>query len=306
MKAWLQKFIERILMHTWLAELINTNLLLTAKTHCERVKGMPPGTSLSDVEFKVYSQWGEDGIIQYLIHQIPIENKVFVEFGVQNYTESNTRFLLVNDNWQGVVIDGDANNINFIKKDPIYWRYGLTAVHQFITTENINQIIDKAGIQGDIGILSIDIDGNDYWVWEAIEVVNPRIVICEYNSILGNSQAVTIPYDPAFSRFNAHYSGLYFGVSLAALCQLATKKGYVFVGSNSAGVNAFFVRKDCAGTLPVQTVQTGWRDSKVREARDQTGNLSFISGEDRVRLIEEMPFVEVESGTVASLRNLLA
>lgn len=94
----------------------------------------------TSVEFKVYSQSGEDGIIQFLLNKIPIQNKVFIEFGVENYLESNTRFLALNNYWSGLIIDGDEENIKFIKNDPIYWRCNLKAEHSFITKENINNI----------------------------------------------------------------------------------------------------------------------------------------------------------------------
>ncbi|MFM6343717.1 MAG: hypothetical protein ACKPFK_01030, partial [Dolichospermum sp.] len=106
-------------------------------------------------EFRAFSQWGEDGIIQFLIRNVPINRKIFVEFGVQNYTESNTRFLLINNNWSGLVIDGGSEEIYYIKNDPIYWQYNLKAVNSFITKDNINQIISDNGIQGEIGLLSV-------------------------------------------------------------------------------------------------------------------------------------------------------
>ena len=131
-------------------------------------------------EFRVFSQWGEDGIIQFLLQHVSIKQPLFIEFGVENYTESNTRFLLTNNQWSGIVIDGSDENIEYIKKDPIYWATNLKAVSAFITKDNINELITQNGITGDIGILSIDIDGNDYWVWQAIDCVSPSIIICEY------------------------------------------------------------------------------------------------------------------------------
>ena len=98
-------------------------------------------STLDEVEFQVFSQRGEDGVIQYLINQIDIPNKIFVEFGVETYTESNTRFLLINNNWSGLIIDGSKDNINFIKSDYIYWKYDITAVESFITRNNINKIM---------------------------------------------------------------------------------------------------------------------------------------------------------------------
>ena len=135
--------------------------------------------SLKEVEFKVYSQWGEDGIIQYLIQILPILNKTFIEFGVQDYTEANTRFLLEADNWSGMIMDGSKENMDTVRREDIYWRYDLNAVPVFITRENINTLLLKSGFDRDLGILSIDIDGNDYWVWKEINVMQPRIIICE-------------------------------------------------------------------------------------------------------------------------------
>lgn len=175
-------------------------------------------------EFKVFSQWGDDGIIQFLVDYLDIENKTFIEFGVQNYTEANTRFLLINNNWTGLIMDGSEENMNYVKHDDIYWQYQLTAIPVFITTENINNLIIENGFEGEIGLLHIDIDGNDYWVWKEITSISPIIVIVEYNSIFGVDNTWTTPYRPDFQRTEAHHSNLYFGASLAALCDLADEK----------------------------------------------------------------------------------
>src|SRR4051794_40305958 len=87
-------------------------------------RGVLPG--LSDAEFSVFSQFGDDGIVQYLIHHLKIQPQTFIEFGVENYTESNTRFLLINNQWRGLVIDGSKENVDYIKNDTIYWKYKLT------------------------------------------------------------------------------------------------------------------------------------------------------------------------------------
>src|SRR5687767_11515119 len=148
--------------------------------------------SLHEVEFQVFSQWGDDGIIQYLISKIDIPNKTFIEFGVENYKESNTRFLLINNNWSGLVIDGSKNNIDFIKQDIISWGFDIHAKHAFITKENINELLSEfinKGYDSEIGLLSIDIDGNDYWIWNEIKVVNPIIVVVEYNAVFGAENA---------------------------------------------------------------------------------------------------------------------
>ncbi|MFM6218815.1 MAG: hypothetical protein ACKPDM_00375 [Dolichospermum sp.] len=251
--------------------------------------------SIRDNEFRAFSQWGEDGIIQFLIRNVPINRKIFVEFGVQNYTESNTRFLLINNNWSGLVIDGGSEEISYIKNDPIYWQYNLKAVNSFITKDNINQILSDNGIQGEIGLLSVDIDGNDYWVWQAIDCINPAIVISEYNFRFGANKAVTVPYDASFVRSKAHYSNIYYGASLKALCILADKKGYAFVGCNSAGNNAFFVRKDLKpDAINEITVQEGYVKGQFRESRDEKGNLLYLSLEEEQNILNSLPLVEIE------------
>lgn len=250
--------------------------------------------NLYDAEYKVFSQWGEDGIIQYLINNIPISNKLFVEFGVENYKESNTRFLLVNNNWSGLVIDGNKENIDYIKQDTIYWRYNIKAENAFVTKENINKILIKNGIGGQIGLLSIDIDGNDYWIWEAIDVIEPDIVIIEYNHRFGYEKAVTIPYQDDFVRSAAHASMIYYGASLKALCLLGKKKGYAFVGCNSAGNDAFFVKEDIKPEFINElTVEEGFVEGKFRESRNERGELIYISAEEEKQIVSTLILVEI-------------
>ena len=227
--------------------------------------------NIVDAEFKVFSQWGDDGIIQFLIHKVNIQNRIFIEFGVENYKESNTRFLLINDNWKGLIIDGDKKNMDFVKRDSIFWRYDLTAVCSFITKENINSIFIENGFKGEIGILSIDVDGNDYWIWDTIDAVSADLVIVEYNAVFGGQHPITVPYDPSFVRSRAHYSNLYWGTSLKALCILARKKGYIFVGCNSHGNNAYFIKKEKAIGLTELSSESGFVESKFRESRTQDG-----------------------------------
>lgn len=258
----------------------------------------------NDYEYQVYSQWGEDGLIQYLIQNIAIDRPIFVEFGVEKYTESNTRFLLINNNWSGLVIDGSEQNIQHIKSDPIYWRHNLKAECAFIDKDNINSLIQKNGISGDIGLLSVDIDGNDYWVWAAIYVINPRIVICEYNSLWGNKEAVTTPYDKGFFRTTAHHSNLYYGASITAFTELANSKGYSLVGANKAGNNIFFVRNDLLQNLTVVTPQQAWVESQFRESRDASGQLTLLSFTNRLAEVADMPVVNLHDGKQYKVREI--
>ena len=143
---------------------INQGLILSNLTSIESKKQK----NIQDYEFKVFSQWGEDGILQYLIRSIEIKYKTFIEFGVEDFSESNCRFLLMKDNWQGFVIDGSETNIQKLKNSYYYWKYDLECKYKFITKDNINNLLLESGFDKDLGLLSIDLDGNDYYILEAI------------------------------------------------------------------------------------------------------------------------------------------
>jgi hypothetical protein len=248
-------------------------------------------------EFQVFSQFGEDGIIQFLVQRVAIENDVFVEFGVGDYRESNTRFLLVHDNWRGLIMDSADSMHEFLRSTGLGWRHNIDAKTAFIDRTNINSLIGAAGIEGDIGLLSIDLDGNDYWVLEAIRVVSPRIIVAEYNSAFGAEAAVSVPYDAAFVRSEKHWSWLYWGASLTAITTLIDARGYALVGGNRAGNNAFFVRRDVLGEIPEVSIVEAYVPSRFRDSRDRAGELSYVTRhEDQLHLIADLPLVDVEAG----------
>jgi hypothetical protein len=280
--------------------------ILAAQPLIQNLHAREACTPLRQAEFKVFSQFGDDGIIQYLIHRLRPLPDSFVEFGVENYRQSNTRFLLLNNNWRGLVMDGDEDCIRYIQQDEIYWRHTLTARHAFIDRDNINELLRQAGFTGEIGVLSIDIDGNDYWVWDKIDIVQPAIVIVEYNSIFGPDLAVTVPYDPKFDRHRAHHSGQFWGASLSALTLLAGRKGYSLGGCNSAGNNAYFVRNDKIDNLPVFSAPEAFVDARFRDSRDAKGNLTFRTGAERFREIAALNVYDLRQNKVAPLSSLAA
>ena len=288
---------------TGLREEVRQNRMLMRRQIANQI--MAVVDSLHNAQFKVFSQNGEDGIVQYLTNNITIKNDTFVEFGVSNYQEANTRFLLLNNNWKGLVLDGSSENINAIKNEELYWKHDLTGEQHFITKDNINSIISGAGISGDIGLLSVDIDGNDYWVWQAIDIVQPRIVVCEYNSVFGCDHPISVPYDKKFQKANAHHSCLYFGASLPALCPLGEQKGYDFVGSDSTSINAFFVRSGLEHSLKRLSAKEGYVKSPHRESRDVQGNLTFVSGDAPLGLIADMDVVNVTNNDVLTLGTIV-
>jgi hypothetical protein len=259
--------------------------------------------TLTDVEFRGFSQWGEDGILDWLIERLPGIPDTFIEFGVENYRESNTRLLLWLRNWRGLVIDGSSDYIEDIRRQEVSWRFDLTAVRAFIDRDNINQLLSSVEFGTEIGILSIDIDGNDYWVWQNISVVNPVVVVCEYNAVFGDLRRITTPYRADFQRNLAHFSNLYYGASLQALIDLGSKKGYTFVGTNSNGCNAFFVRNDRAPAVINSLEIISSCGSRIRDSRDMSGRLTHTRGKNRIDLIRDMPVFDLDSGRELPLAN---
>lgn len=297
----LRHIIRRILKEEAKTESLNRTdfdslKLMMGKTLSNQIKAIEKIGSLHEVEFKVFSQWGDDGIIQWLIHNIEFKSKTFIEFGVSNYDEANTRFLLMNNNWSGFIMDGSISNIEYIKNSDYYWKYDLKAKEAFIDKDNVNSLIKSSGFDKEIGILHIDLDGNDYWIWEEIDTVSPTLLILEYNSVFGSERAITVPYDKDFIRTEAHYSNLYFGASLLALCELSEKKGYQFIGCNSAGNNAFFIRKDRMNDKIISmSPEDGYVISKGRESRDKEGNLTFVTGDARAEIIRGLPVINIKT-----------
>jgi hypothetical protein len=279
-------------------------LILQSQLEGARRLAAPLPRSLHELEYSVFSQFGDDGIIQFLAGLIPPEFHSFIEFGVQDYQESNTRLLLQRDNWRGLVIDASTENLQKIKNSYYFWRHDLTAISEFVTKDNINSIISDAGFHGKVGLLHIDIDGMDYWVWEAIEIVRPLIFIAEYNSVFGWKSSVTVPYQERFNRHDAHPSNLYFGASLSAFVDLGVRRGYRFLGCNQAGNNAFFLDCEIESCLPVKTSESGYVRSKFREGRGGHGTLLHKTAHELVSAIGHLPVVDLRTETQHSVDDL--
>lgn len=274
-------------------------MLAVGRLECHLMDTRPPVGRLEDVEFSVFSQFGEDGIIQYLLRHVKVPDSTFVEVGVGNYRESNTRFLVENNNWRGIAVNGDDTHARFILGSKLAWRHDVEPVQAFVTRDNINQLIADNGFTGEIGLLSIDVDGVDYWLWQAVTEVEPAIVVMEFNALFGPDATVTVPYDAHFVDSEAHWSRAYFGASLGALAHLARERDYRLVGCASTAANAFFVRNSLADdALPEVSAQEAWRAPRFLTTRNPDGTLSRIrSIEQRLETIRDLPLVDVTTGS---------
>jgi hypothetical protein len=274
-----------------------TELLALGKLLCNQQQSII-SNNITDYEFKIFSQFGEDGIIQFLINNIKIENETFIEFGVENYLESNTRFLLMNNNWSGFVMDGSTKHMNFLSNQKWYWKYDIKNKAVFIDKENINELLKSSGFKN-LGILSIDIDGNDYHIFENIDLseLNPSIIIFEYNSVFGKERAISVPYNPVFDRTKAHYSNMFWGASLPAFDHIANKRGYSLVGCNTTGMNAFYVRNDLLNeTVCKKSINECFIESKFKQGLNKDGSLSYLDNESSRKLLKGLKVINVKDG----------
>jgi hypothetical protein len=205
----------------------------------ERAK--QPGRLLA-CGYSVFSQCDEDGIIQEIFRRIGTGDRRFIEFGSEDGSQCNSALLLTTG-WSGLWIDGSARYVDNARKST--QGLPIEARQLWITSENIDDALGswaagRPDKPAEIDLLSIDIDGNDYWIWRAIQSVTPRVVIVEYNASYPPPIEFTQPYDSASTWDGSNY----FGASLSALTKLANEKGYSLVGCTLSGVNAFFVRND--------------------------------------------------------------
>lgn len=198
---------------------------------------------LNEVGFRKYSQFEEDGILLYIFSLLDTISRTCVEICAGNGRQCNTSNLIINHGWWGHLFDGDRHNVEdgmaFFSKHPDTFLYPPRFSEAWITAENVNELIAASGLSGKIDLLSIDVDGVDYWIWKAIRVIDPTVVVCETHNPIPPERALTVPYDPEFIFESENYRG----ASLAAMCKLGKEKGYRLVGTHRFGFNAFFIKE---------------------------------------------------------------
>jgi len=299
MKKFLKKILNKLFFYYYEKDIFIKGIILSNINKRKKLIN-----NLSCVEFSAFSQWGEDGIIDWLIGQFKYIPKTFIEFGVGDYLESNTRFLIKKRNWKGLILESNKEDVLKIKSDPIYWKQDLIVKNIFIKKNNINEIIKKNLKNLEVGLLSVDIDGNDYWIIEHIKCVKPYIIVCEYNAILGDKKKLTVPYNEKFNRTSEHYSNLFFGASINALRDLMNKKGYSFIGTNSSGANAYFIRNNYAKRVLKKIRNIESFPSKFRESRNNKGQKNFIRWVDRINIIKNKKILNLNNKKILPLSKI--
>ena len=249
-------------------------------------------SSINAYEFSVYSQNGEDGVILALLSKIGVEGHYVVEIGTEDGRECNSANLILNYGWNGCLFEANGESVNSAMA---YFAECLgnninrvQVINAVVSPENINKLFITAGVPAHIDVLSIDIDSYDYWVWEAIDSVIPSLVIVEYNASFGPKRAVTIPFG-SLGKPGA-WGGEYFhGASISALERLGKRKGYVLLGCDSKGVNAFFVRSDIVA-------ETGLKPVSPEDAfKPHYWRTLARSQDEQYKMLEDAPLDEVLS-----------
>jgi len=201
--------------------------------------------SFKDVGFKVHSQFEEDGILLYIFSVIGTVNKRVVEVCAGDGVQCMATNLIINHGWDGLLFDGNENSvqqgISFFATNPSTYLNPPKFKHAWITRENIDNLIDQNGFNGVIDLLSLDIDGNDYHIMESINVIKPRVIICETHDVIPSDKALTMPYKEDFYYLDGNQHEEFRSVSLLAMHKLLEKKGYRLIGSHKYGFNAIFM-----------------------------------------------------------------
>ena len=267
--------------------------------------------NLNDIEYKVFSQSGEDGIIDFLLSNLKIEKPKFIEIGVGDYSEANTRFLYERCSPKGLIIDCLNDLENKISKNIKMWTGDLKIVESYINSNNLIKILDENDFINNIDFFSLDIDGVDYWILEKLPDNFSKIAVIEFNANFGDELEITVPNIENFNRTEYHFSNLCFGMSIKAAINLMKKKNYYFIGTNLMRTNAFFISKDYSKEKYFPKIEiknsSTISDVNFRESRDKNGKLSFLSGKDKIEKIKECEVIDLSSPTkkITKIKDLL-
>jgi hypothetical protein len=263
---------------------------------------------LWDAEVKVYSQWGEDGILDYICGAIGVSKPNVIEIGAGNFIECNSRFLAESRNANIIAVDGRNDLKENVKTSSIFWKSQIIPLVDWVTPDKINSIILLGEEKfGKIDIFSIDLDGNDYWIIKEANLTKIDVVVLEYNPIFGAIKEVSVPRDDEFDRYKKHFTGLYYGASLRAYIKLLINKDFIFIGTNRVGNNAFFVKNNLLHNfkIVIPSDLDKYVDWRIRESREESGRLSYLSGKDRLEVIKELPLIELTTQSEVNVGSLI-
>ena len=258
---------------------------------------------LWDAEVSVFSQNGEDGILNYICDKLELGKPSVIEIGAGNFTECNSRYLAEHRSANVLAVDSRTDLESTVSKLFVYAKTNLLTRTCWVTTENINFLIESAKIEfGDVDIFSLDLDGNDYWVLEAADLSGIKVIVVEFNPLLSKTLPVSVPKDEKFDRTMKHSSWVYYGANLYAFIYLLEQRDFIFIGTTRHGSNAFFIEKSHIGRFNLLRDDLElFSDVRARESRGENGELTFTSADKRQSLIADQPVVIVSTGKVVKI-----
>lgn len=260
----------------------------------------PNMTDIRQAEVSVFSQQGEDGILDYIFERLELAKPSFLEIGAGDFTECNSKFANSLRSSGVYLVDFGASPGQIYNREVARRVSSRLFFEQtFIDASNAEDVFKRAKSHlGKLDVLSIDIDGNDYWILKQIPLNEFEVVVVEYNPSLSDSGPVTVVYDPNFDRRKKHFSWKYYGANLEAFSYLLEKEGFCFIGATSSGTNAFFVKQKNAGVFSkVIKDAKSYINLDSREARDKRGVLSFADLQSERESLKDLPFVDVRTET---------
>jgi len=270
--SWIKHILKKYFLFYWVRERFSPTIQVSQRQlfhyYSDRAK-LKEVPQVSETGFRVFSQFEEDGKLLFIFSVLGMTNKTFIEFGSDDGINSNSANLYFHHGWTGLFMDGNSKAIErgkrFFSKFPHPHMFPPKFICTYVNRDNINDLIKNAGFSDEIGLLSIDIDGNDYWVWDAIEQVQPQVVIIETHNEFG-MEDIIVPYDENYVYPGKH--PVYHGASPLAMTKLATKKGYRLVGANELGYNFIFVKIGLADKLiPEVSIESLLKHPSNEDAR---------------------------------------
>ena len=260
-------------------------------------------TNIRDAEVKIFSQYGEDGIIDFLLFKLDLINDiVFIEIGTGDYEEANTRFLCETRNCRGLLID-KINDLKYIKKRDFFWKNDIYFCQKPISSENILKVLNSYDFNNRFNLLSLDVDGVDYWILKNIDLDRSDIAVVEYNPLFGADHSFTVPDINNFDRNN--YRKIFYGASLRAMIDLMNSKNFFFVGANKACNNAFFINKKNIHLFSNITIENlkEYTNFKFRELKKNNPSKNKIS--NLIKLIEDFEIFELTKKKLMKIKDLI-
>jgi hypothetical protein len=262
--------------------------------------------NINDAEEKIFSQNGEDGIIDYVLETLDIKDPKFIEIGVEDYIESNTRLLYHIRNSQGLIID-QSIDVNKLSKNLDLWKGRIKVIKEAVGPNNINEIVRKNYFNKNLDLFSIDIDGLDFWVIKELPKNFSKICVAEYNPLFGSELEITVPNIKNFDRTDYHYSNLCWGVSLKGLINIMKEKNFIFLGVNNLKNNAFFINKNYQNLfkkiiLGINSKLENYVNHDFKESRDKKGKLTNLSSEEQLKEIKDCQVVDIKKSLVEEVK----